>query len=116
MLVDLISWILVLCGAFFVLAGGIGALRLPDFYTRIHATTVTDTLGAGSILIGLMLQAGFTQVSIKLALILFFMFFTGPVAAHVLAKAAMYSGHKPLLHNIDNHVDQSNPGDTSSNT
>lgn len=116
MLVDLISWILLLSGGFFVLVSGIGALRFPDYYTRIHAAGITDTLGAGAILIGLMFQAGLTQVSFKLGLILFFMLFTGPVAAHVLAKAAMYSGHKPLLHKINGPADPTDPEDTPSNT
>jgi multicomponent Na+:H+ antiporter subunit G len=116
LLVNLISWILLLTGGFFVLISGIGALRFPDYYTRIHAAGITDTLGAGSILIGLMLQAGLTQVSIKLGLILFFMVFTGPVAAHVLAKAALSSGHKPLLHEKDNVTNNTNREETPSNT
>ena len=96
--VDLASWALLLVGSAFAVTGGIGVLRLPDFYTRLHGAGVTDTLGAGLILAGLMLQAGFTLVTVKLILILVFVFFTGPTATHALAKAAMGSGLKPLLH------------------
>lgn len=92
---DLLSWVFLLTGGFFLLAGGIGLLRLPDFFTRVHAAGVTDTMGAGTILVGLMLQAGLTQTSIKLALIALFMLFTSPTASHALAQAALHGGLKP---------------------
>jgi len=93
--IDILSWIALTSGAVFVVIGGIGMLRLPDFYSRIHGASVTDTLGAGLILLGLILQAGFTLVAFKLFLILFFLLFTGPTAAHALAKAAVHGGVKP---------------------
>lgn len=93
--IGILSWIALAIGGAFVLIGGIGMLRLPDFYTRVHAAGVTDTLGAGLVLLGLILQAGFTLVTFKLFLILFFLLFTGPTAAHALAKAAMHGGVKP---------------------
>lgn len=91
------SWICLLGGSGIVLVTGIGMLRLPTFYTRIHAAAITDTLGAGLILLGLIIQAGFSQVSIKLALILVFLVLTGPSSAHALAKAAYLHGIKPDL-------------------
>jgi multicomponent Na+:H+ antiporter subunit G len=66
---DIASAILMLTGAVFVLAGALGMLRLPDFYTRMHAAGVTDTLGAELIIIGLMLQSGWSLVTVKLALL-----------------------------------------------
>ena len=66
---DIASWISLAGGGFFCVVGGIGLLRMPDFYTRMHAASVTETLGAGLILLGLMLQAGFTLVAVKLAII-----------------------------------------------
>jgi len=96
-IVDLLSWACLLGGGFFVLAGGIGVVRLPDVYTRSHAAGMTDTLGAGLILIGLMLQGGFTLITAKLILILVFIFFTSPTSTHALAKAALHGGEKPLL-------------------
>lgn len=99
-LVDLLSWLALLGGVFFVVVGGIGMLRLPDFYTRIHAAGITDTLGAGLILLGLMLQGGWTQATIKLILILLFLWLTSPTAAHALVKAALSdpANPPPLLH------------------
>lgn len=91
------SWTLLLLGSAFAIVGGIGIVRLPDFYTRLHGASVTDTMGAGLVTIGLMLQAGFSLVAAKLLLILLFLFFTGPTATHALAKAALGSGVKPQL-------------------
>jgi multicomponent Na+:H+ antiporter subunit G len=97
LLLDALSWLALLGGGFFVLAGGIGVYRLPDFYTRLHGAGVTDTLGAGLILLGLAFQAGLSLVAVKLGLILALMLFTGPTATHVLAKAALHGGLKPQL-------------------
>jgi multicomponent Na+:H+ antiporter subunit G len=107
-LIDAITWLFMLAGGFFVLAGGIGVLRLPDFYTRLHGASVTDTLGAGLLLIGLMFQAGFSIVTTKLLLILLFMLFTGPAAVHALAKAALHGELKPLLDDVPEEEPPSN--------
>ena len=70
------SMIAIASGVFFVLAGTLGVLRLPDFYTRLHAAGMTDTLGAELILIGLIIQSGFTLLSLKLLIVAFFLFVT----------------------------------------
>lgn len=84
-------------GLFFVLAGAVGVIRLPDFYTRLHAAGMTDTLGAELILFGLILQADGWQVIAKLLLVAFFLFVTSPTATHAVAHAAYKAGEKPLL-------------------
>ncbi len=94
--VELTSWACLLTGALFALTGGIGLLRLPDLFTRLHAAGMTDTLGAGLILLGLMFQAGFSLVTIKLLLILGFLLVTSPTSTHALAKAALHGKLKPL--------------------
>ena len=96
-LIDLFSWACLLVGGFFGIVGGIGVVRLPDFFTRLHGAGLTDTLCAALILIGLMLQAGLTLTTMKLILILVFLFFTSPTATHALAKAALHGKLKPLL-------------------
>ena len=96
-IIDVLSWALILIGGFSVIAGAIGVLRFPDVYTRMHAACITDTLGAGTIIAGLILQAGLTLVSAKLFLILIFIFFTSPTSSFALAHAALSSGIKPLL-------------------
>ena len=94
---DALSWLLILGGGGFVVVGAIGVIRMPDFFTRQHAAGVTDTLGAGLLLLGLALQGGLTLVTAKLALIGIFLFFTSPTSSHALAQAALSSGVKPLL-------------------
>ena len=69
LLLDITSAILLLTGAFFVFVGGFGVMRMPEFFTRMHAASLTDTGGAALILVGLMLQGGFTLVPLKLAAI-----------------------------------------------
>ena len=88
-IVSAISTLALGLGCFFMLTGGIGLLRFPDFLSRMHAAGVTDTLASFLIIVGLMLQVGWGMALFKLALILLFVFFTSPVSSHALAKAAM---------------------------
>jgi len=90
-----ISGIFLLTGGLFGILGGIGLLRFPDFYSRLHAAGITDTLCALLIIIGLVIQAGLALVSIKLLLILVFMVFTAPTASHALARAGLAAGDDP---------------------
>ena len=89
MIVDILSWISIGIGSAFILVGGLGLVRMPDFFTRLHASSVADTAGAGFILLGLMLQAGLSLTTFKLVLIFVFLVFTAPTAAHALAHAAL---------------------------
>ena len=93
---DGLSWGLLLSGSFFVLVGGVGLLRFPDFFARLHAVGVTDTLGSWLMLAGLALQSGFSQTTLKLALIGVIFLFTSPTASHALAKAALHGGAQPI--------------------
>lgn len=102
---DILSWALILLGALGVLSAAVGLLRLPDFYTRTHTVGVLDTLGAGMILVGVGLQSGFSLLSIKLALILAFIWLTGTTAAHALARTAEQTGMRP--HATDKRETQS---------
>ena len=99
MILDIFSWIFLLAGGVLGIIGGIGIYRFPDFYTRLHAAGITDTLCALLILLGLGLQAGWSLAAFKIALIFLFLFFTSPTASHALANAALHSGLQPKLHN-----------------
>ena len=99
-ILDILSWTLLLGGSFFLIVGAIGVLRMPDFFTRLHAASVTDTLGALLILFGLMLQGGFTLITVKLILILIFLILTSPTSSHALARAAISDGIKPWLDGV----------------
>ena len=97
LLLDLLSWALLLAGGFFCVVGAVGLVRMPDFYTRMHAASVVETLGAGLVLLGLLLQAGFTLVAVKLLFIGALLLFASPTGTHALARAAYERGLKPLL-------------------
>ena len=97
LILNLISAGLLAAGSIFVLIGAFGLVRLPDFYTRLHAAGITDTLGAELILLGLMFQAGLSLVTVKLILLSLFIFFTSPTATHAVANAARVMGLKPML-------------------
>lgn len=96
-LIDITSWILILSGALFGIAGGVGIHRFPDFYSRLHAAGVTETLCTGLFLVGLGMQTGISIASLKLLLIFIFLFFSSPTATHALANAALLGGLKPQL-------------------
>lgn len=104
MMVDIISWLLLTCGGLLGVIGGIGIHRFPDFYSRLHAAGITDTLCAMLIILGLMLQAGISLDLFKLLLIFFFLFFTSPTASHALANAATHGGLKPKLSSTEGEV------------
>ena len=93
---NILSWICLLLGSFFAVSGGIGLVRFPDFFSRLHPAGITDTLGAALILVGLMFQAGFSLISVKLMMILAFLLLTTPTATHALAKSALHGNLRPL--------------------
>ncbi|MEQ8859756.1 MAG: monovalent cation/H(+) antiporter subunit G [Pseudomonadales bacterium] len=92
---DLISFAMLTLGGFCVFVGGVGVLRMPDLYTRMHAASVTDTAGMGLVIAGLLLQAGWSLALVKLLTVFVFLYVTSPTAAYALANAALLSGHEP---------------------
>lgn len=96
------SAVFLLVGSFLCISGGVGILRFPDFYTRMHAVGVTETLATAMILIGLMLQMPDGLVVIKLIMILLMTLLISPTASHALAKAAM---HNELMPELEQHQD-----------
>ncbi|MGD2122118.1 MAG: monovalent cation/H(+) antiporter subunit G [Gemmatimonadota bacterium] len=96
LVIDILSWAFLLLGSFFVVTGGIGVIRMPDLFTRLHAAAVTDTGGAGLVIVGLMFQGGLSLVTVKLLLILGFVWFSSPVSTYALARAALAGGEEPF--------------------
>jgi len=82
-------------GLFFLMVGAIGLVRLPDFYTRLHAAGICDTLGLTLTLLGLMVYQGLTLTSLKILIIWLFVLLASPTATHVLIRAAYRAGLKP---------------------
>ncbi|MFC3149929.1 monovalent cation/H(+) antiporter subunit G [Litoribrevibacter euphylliae] len=89
---DIVSSILLVAGVFFGLSGAIGLFKFPDFFTRVHASSVTDSIAAILIIGGLMLQTAFDLNTAKLLFILIFLMITSPTASHALAKSARHGG------------------------
>ena len=87
-----VAVVLVLLGVFFLIMGGIGLVRFPDFYTRMHAAGKCDTLGVPLVLIGLAVYQGCDLASAKILLIAGFMFLTSPTATHAIARSAFTHG------------------------
>lgn len=104
---DILSWILLVSGSFFAIVGGLGIVRMPEFFSRLHGGGITDTLGAALIVLGLFFQAipvgagsdpsSGWLVAVKLMMILFFLLLTSPASCHALAKSALSQGVKPVL-------------------
>jgi len=94
---DILSWLFILAGSAGIVISSLGLLRLPDFYTRLHAGGVIDTFGAELLIIGMAIQAGFSLLTAKLFIVGLFLFFTGPTATHATANAAWVAGLKPRL-------------------
>ena len=102
---SILTIVFVVAGIFFLLVGSIGIIRLPDFYSRTHATSKSDTLGMILIIIGLIIFEGLTINSGKLVLVLLFILLANPIGAHALARAAYNAGLNPLF--PDNKKDKS---------
>ncbi|MEQ8556817.1 MAG: monovalent cation/H(+) antiporter subunit G [Henriciella sp.] len=88
---------LCLVGAGLAIIGTVGVLRFPDFYTRLHAASITDTGAATLTLVGMALLAPTWLIVFKLAAIWLFLFLTGPTGSHALANAAHTAGLQPVI-------------------
>lgn len=95
--IDLLSGFCLLAGSFLCISGGVGLLRLPDFFSRVHAAGLTETLAAPLLLTGLSLQMEWSLDLFKVLMILILVLATNPTATHAMAKAALHGGHKPKL-------------------
>ena len=92
---NVVAGVMLVVGFGFVLSGVIGILRFPDFYCRLHAMGTCDTLGVALMIGGLALSEGFTLTSLKMLLVLVFVFLANPTATHALGRAAVRAGLTP---------------------
>jgi multicomponent Na+:H+ antiporter subunit G len=95
LVVEIISWIFIVSGTVFCIIGSFGALRFPDFWSRLHAVSVTDSAGMILLVAGMVMQAGFSLIAVKLIIMGLFLFITGPTSTHAVANAALVSGYVP---------------------
>ena len=94
---DILGWAALCLGGFFCVVGALGLNRMPDVFTRMHATSVSDTMGVGLLVLGMLTQTDDWLVAVRLGIILVVLYVTGAVATHALARAALHDGNKPLL-------------------
>ena len=94
-IINLLSWFFIVSGAVFVMIGAVGTLRFPDFWSRLHAASITDSAGMILLVVGMCLQAGLSMVTVKLLIIGIFLFITGPTSTHAVANAALVTGLRP---------------------
>ena len=112
-IINVLSWACLLVGGLVGIIGGLGLVRLPDFFSRLHAAGVAETLCPLLIVTGLALQSGISLLTLKLVLILLFLLFTAPTATHAVARAALVDGVEPEVTDDDSEPTQ---GEPSSNT
>lgn len=106
LLLDIISWITLLIGSFFCITAGVGLLRMKDFYTRAHAGGMIDSMGAGMIMFGLLLQSPDYLIALKLVFTFFFLLVTSLASIHALALTVNVAGVNPRLANIVKRLDK----------
>ena len=93
--VELLSWVFILLGSFLLLTGSLGLIRLPDFWSRLHAASISDTGGVLFLILGMMLHVTTIWVFFKLLAIAIFIFISSPTASHAIANAAFVTlGYK----------------------
>jgi len=115
MIIDWLSDICLLLGGILTLTGAVGLLRLPDFFTRLHAASVTETLAAMLLIIGIMLDTGLTLDSVKLMLIILIMIIANPTITHALCRAAANGGTTPEVEQPSKSVTQTDLQNSSDN-
>ncbi len=107
--VDTLSFLALAAGGAFYVIGAIGMNRMPEVFTRMHAVSVSDTLGVGLLVLGMLLQAGVTLVAAKLIFIVLALWTSGAVATHALARAALHDGDRPLLAGAGDQLEHADP-------
>ncbi|MCR5559853.1 monovalent cation/H(+) antiporter subunit G [Schwartzia sp. (in: firmicutes)] len=90
---EIIACLLMGAGLIFLIGSMVGMLRLPDYYSRVHASGNSETLGTLLVFLGLIVYNGYSNVSAKIFIVALFVFLGNPIGSHILAKAAYKTGH-----------------------
>jgi multicomponent Na+:H+ antiporter subunit G len=96
-ILELLSGLCLFFGGVLCVTGGVGLLRMPDFFSRVHASGVTETLATPLLLSGLLLQMEWSLDMVKVVMILILVLATNPTATHAMAKATLHGGQRPLV-------------------
>lgn len=101
---SLISAVLLISGIAFMMVSAIGVIRLPDFFSRLHASSIGETLGMVLAGVGLIVYHGINLTSVKIVMILIALFLVNPLGTHLISKSAIEGGHAPWKEE-DEHAD-----------
>lgn len=112
-MIDILTWILLIAGSVLGLTSAWGVLTFPDFYSRVHAASISDTLCAGCFMLGLALQGGFTLITVKLFMILGLLWLTSPTSSHALVRAAYLTGVRAITRTSEEASQQPLTGRTA---
>ena len=85
----IIAIALIVLGMVFMIASLIGIIKLPNFFARLHAQGVGDTVGAFLILAGMMVWSGLSLLSVKLLLVFVIILLTNPIGTNLMMIAAI---------------------------
>ena len=92
---NIFSIIFIVAGLFFMIVSAVGVVRLPDVFSRSHAVSLTDSLGAFLMLVGIAFHEGLGTNMLKILVVLALLYILNPVIAHATVRAALRSGLKP---------------------
>lgn len=90
-----VALVMIVIGLLFLFVAAVGMVRLPDVFTRSHAVSLTDSLGALFLLSGLALYQGFSTNLVKIVIVLILLYLLNPVITHATIRSALRSGLKP---------------------
>lgn len=93
---QLIGDIFIVIGIVFMVLGVIGIYRFNDFYSRLLASSKVDTVGALTIMIGVIIKHGFTYFSGKVVIVIIILLIFNPLVSHILARSAYLSGKREI--------------------
>jgi multicomponent Na+:H+ antiporter subunit G len=93
-IVEILTVLFMLMGVFFITVAGLGILRMPDLYTRMHASTKAGTIGLGLLMVAVALHFQDLASVSRAVAIMIFLVLTAPVAAHLLGKSMLDKGYK----------------------
>ena len=105
-MIDILIWALLFFGSAFTVFAGVGLVRLPDVYIRMHAATKVGTLGSGLIMAAVAVHFGDSGIVIRCVLIGVFLMLTAPIGAHMIGRAALRTGVPVWGVDAENHAER----------
>lgn len=117
---EALAWIRFIVGGLFLVIGlvifaieMIGVFRFKYVLNRMHAAAMGDTMGIGSCLLGLIIMSGLNFTSLKLFLVIVFLWFASPTASHLIARLEVATNDDEEKHFEEIHLEKKKGGKKS---